>query len=1612
METSSTPPEPATAQLPRRRRGWLIALVGLAAVVLLLASGLSSLWWAAFSEPGSAWLLSKVPGLVIVKPKGALGGDFEAERVELELPGGDKLILTVVGWRGLGASRFGSASPYLRVAIDALYARRVDYVAAPQPKTDAPLQPPATLRVPFELQIKSLKVGEVHAAALGAQPLRDLSAALHLGADGGALHRVDGLSLSWGRFHAAGSARVGTDGAMPLDANLGLAQQAGDALVAWSAPIRVAGPLAAPVLQATLRTEPAEVTPAAASPRPSPSPSRTPASASARPLPPSAVASLAAQRVQSLDLRATLKPFERWPLGDLRARTEALDLSAFHPAAPATALSGDAVVVSRALDQPITVELSLANAQAGRWNEGRLPVRSVAVELQGRADDPNTLDLRRLDAELGTLQQTAGTLQGQGRWTPDRWNVDATLKAVQPSLLDARAAAMQLSGPVAAIGSGFAAAAANASNAVTVELKADLAGQLSGAVLGTQVQREQVRTAQLKLGALWSPLRIELRELQAQTGGARASASGTLTRPQRDAPWRAVAKASLVEFDPTPWWPGREDSPWRKGPHRLNAQAEVDLVVPPVGAVASAARPSNTTSTGPSGAPSATPTGSAPSPSTRPFAAALAGLRGRVSLAFGNSLLAGVPLSGEVKASAADGRVSVPLLSLDLAGNRLSAEGSLSTAIAPAPVSAPAPAPSPAPAPTPATSASAAKSPASGAADRWDVTLAAPALARLAPLWQLLQAPGADGRLAGAVNASARVTGRWPELAGQGELDATALRAGAVSLQAGRARWQLGSTLDAAADAQVSLTQLAWGDSPAASGAAVPMAAVESAQLLLKGTGRAHSLELRAESRALPPEWAQALQTAQALNAPSAVGATTAAPPGRPGAASADGAASGADAASGAGNVTAAGSGAGAGAARDQAPAPAAGTGASPASGDIAARSRGRTVALLQAQGGLQAVQGNTPSGWRGSLNRLEWLDGAAGAAPWLRTRDVALELQWAGGPTRASAQPGRVELLGGALRWSRLNWQGALAGAPAQIDVQADIEPLRVAPLLARAQPSFGWGGDLQLAGSIDLRSAPNFSADVVIERRSGDLTVTDEIGTQALGLSDLRLGLDAKDGVWSFTQGLAGKTLGVGAGAVVVRTSPQVLWPAADAPIQGVLELQVANLGTWGTWVPAGWRLGGELRTSASIGGRFGAPEYTGEVRGKGLSLRNFLEGVNVSDGDVLIALQATSARIERFKLRAGSGSLDVQGTAGLGEAPQANLQLVAERFLLLGRVDRRVVTSGQGQLRIDRESLGFDGRFGIDEALIDFTRSDAPSLGSDVQVRRARPSDDPRLPARAAAGASASSSPGSIGSPGAGANAAPRAATNGPTTANRPAAAAPTRKVALDLRVALGDKLRLRGRGLDTLLKGDLHLTSPGGRLAVNGTVNAAEGTYEAYGQKLGIDRGNIVFNGPLDNPRLDIEAVRPDSDVRVGVAVTGTAVNPRIRLFSVPELSEIDKLSWLVLGRPSDGLGRADTALLQRAAIALLSGEGPGVTDQLVKAIGLDELSLKQSDGEVRETVVSLGKNLSRRWYVGYERGLNATAGTWQLIYRIAQRFTLRAQSGLDNSLDVIWTWRWQ
>ena len=83
---------------------------------------------------------------------------------------------------------------------------------------------------------------------------------------------------------------------------------------------------------------------------------------------------------------------------------------------------------------------------------------------------------------------------------------------------------------------------------------------------------------------------------------------------------------------------------------------------------------------------------------------------------------------------------------------------------------------------------------------------------------------------------------------------------------------------------------------------------------------------------------------------------------------------------------------------------------------------------------------------------------------------------------------------------------------------------PLPVAPVLARLQPDFGWGGDLQVQGSLQLRTRPQLQVDAVLERSQGDLHVTEDLGIQRLGLSELRLGLIGSPGVWHFSHALAG--------------------------------------------------------------------------------------------------------------------------------------------------------------------------------------------------------------------------------------------------------------------------------------------------------------------------------------------------------------------------------------------------------------------------------------------------------------------------------------------------------
>jgi len=621
----------------------------------------------------------------------------------------------------------------------------------------------------------------------------------------------------------------------------------------------------------------------------------------------------------------------------------------------------------------------------------------------------------------------------------------------------------------------------------------------------------------------------------------------------------------------------------------------------------------------------------------------------------------------------------------------------------------------------------------------------------------------------------------------------------------------------------------------------------------------------------------------------------------------------------------------------------------------------------------LRGVQANSQANGQGN--------GQANGQDWLAARELSAQLHWEpdGRLSQAQLSPGELSLLGTALQWSEARFSQPAADRPPLLALQAKLKETSVAPLLQRLQPDAVWAGDLKLGGQLQLRYDGRLEAEAVIERLSGDLAL-DEDGLLSttrqlpLGLTDLRLSLKAHDGSWQFTQALAGQYLGALGAALSIQAGPDQLLPASSSPMQGTLTLQVTKLSAWAPWMPAGWRLGGELASSAKIAGTLGAPEISGELTGQRLSVQNPLLGVSLTNGQARLLLEGQRARLEQLAFKGGDGSISATGTAELGAKPSAKVSIEAQKFKALGRIDRTIVASGQAQLGLDKDTLSLNGNVTLDEGLIDISRGDGPTLPEDVVMARTEAEE-----------------------------AAQDDKANGQSQ----------RVTQLALQLDLGQKLRLRGKGIDTGLQGALKITNPRGKLAVAGTVHTVGGNYAAYGQKLQIERGSILFTGPVDDPRLDIYAIRPNLDVQVGVLITGTALNPRVRLASDTEMSDTDKLSWLVMGRAPEGLGQADTALLQRAALALLMGNSGSPTDNLLENIGLSDFSLRQAAGEnnVQTTVVTVGKQLTRRWYVGYERGVNAATGTWQLIYRVAQKFTLRAQSGEDSALDAIWTWRW-
>jgi translocation and assembly module TamB len=224
--------------------------------------------------------------------------------------------------------------------------------------------------------------------------------------------------------------------------------------------------------------------------------------------------------------------------------------------------------------------------------------------------------------------------------------------------------------------------------------------------------------------------------------------------------------------------------------------------------------------------------------------------------------------------------------------------------------------------------------------------------------------------------------------------------------------------------------------------------------------------------------------------------------------------------------------------------------------------------------------------------------------------------------------------------------------------------------------------------------------------------------------------------------------------------------------------------------------------------------------------------------------------------------------------------------------------------------------------------------------------------------------------------------------------------------DLRLTLGENVRYTGMNLSTAVTGEMRLAYTSGRPAsATGTVSV-DGNYNAYGQPLALERGELIFAGPLDDPALDVRAVREVNDVTVGVQLTGTLKSPETRIFSTPTMSETDALSYLVFGRPLAGSGGDDSQALQSAAIAMGLQQALPVVQRIGETLGFDEFAVRTTDDDAGALMA--GKYLTPDLYVRYSYGLFNRIGGLLLRFRVNERLSLETRSGDEKSMDLLYT----
>ncbi|GAA5194975.1 autotransporter assembly complex protein TamB [Ferrimonas gelatinilytica] len=422
----------------------------------------------------------------------------------------------------------------------------------------------------------------------------------------------------------------------------------------------------------------------------------------------------------------------------------------------------------------------------------------------------------------------------------------------------------------------------------------------------------------------------------------------------------------------------------------------------------------------------------------------------------------------------------------------------------------------------------------------------------------------------------------------------------------------------------------------------------------------------------------------------------------------------------------------------------------------------------------------------------------------------------------------------------------------------------------------------------------------------------------------------------------------------------------------LEGELVARQLDLGPYLAWFDFLNVAQGHLASDLVISGDLENPEVTGRLaltEGRFQALGNPTE---VSELTVDVAFEAMQGRLNG-DFMAGQGTGQLKGEIDWRQGFRSNLRLSGSGLELYYPPMVTITAAPDLNLALDQDRISIKGEVALSDGgvTIDSLPENAVQVSDDVIFIDSQAEE------------------------------APITSTN----------------TELAIRILLGDNIAINALGMTGQLAGDLTLRQSRGQPPqMFGDVLLREGRFEAFGQKLRVDRGQVSFNGPTTLPNLDVEATREieQDDVTVGVRITGTPNTPKLSLFSTPAMEQQEILSYLTRGQglSSDGSANSgSSALLTSAALSLGVGTTGGVVSTIGEGLGLRDLAL-DTEGAGDDTQVTISGYVGSRMYFKYGVGVFDAVNELTLRYQLMQRLWLEAVNEISDaaqqSLDIYYS----